>query len=158
VTIRPATSDDAAALGRLGALLVRTHHEFDSARFIPATAATARGYGSWLASQVIEPDIVMLVAEHAGDVIGYAYAGVEGPDYMLLRGPAGVVHDLVVDPSHRGHRVGQMLLDAAIAALSARGVPRIVLSTATQNERAQRLFARAGFRVTMLEMTREVED
>jgi len=30
-----------------------------------------------------------------------------------------------------------------------------VLSTAEQNEPAQRLFARAGFRRTMIEMTRE---
>jgi hypothetical protein len=33
-----------------------------------------------------------------------------------------------------------------------------VLSTAEQNESAQRLFASAGFRRTMIELTRELDD
>ena len=36
---------------------------------------------------------------------------------MALRGPAGLFHDLVVDPAHRGNGIGQMLLDATLAAL-----------------------------------------
>jgi ribosomal protein S18 acetylase RimI-like enzyme len=66
------------------------------------------------------------------------------------------MHDLVVDPAHRGRGVGKMLLDAALAALEARGAPRVLLATAEQNVAAQRLFTRAGFRRTMIEMTREL--
>jgi ribosomal protein S18 acetylase RimI-like enzyme len=77
---------------------------------------------------------------------------------MALRGPAGVVYDIVVDPAHRGQGVGRMLLDATIEALHARGVPRVVLSTAERNGLAQRFFIRAGFRPTMVEMTRELND
>ena len=155
ITVRPAAPEDAPALGRLGALLVRTHHDFDPARFIAATPRTERGYASWLGRQLAEPDIVVLVAEREGEVLGYAYAGVEGPDYMALRGPAGVLHDIVVDPAHRGHGVGRLLLDATLAALRDRGARQVVLSTAVRNVAAQRLFARAGFRRTMVEMTRE---
>jgi ribosomal protein S18 acetylase RimI-like enzyme len=50
-----------------------------------------------------------------------------------------------------------MLLSATVAALRVRGAPRVVLSTAERNESAQRLFARAGFRRTMIEMTRELD-
>jgi ribosomal protein S18 acetylase RimI-like enzyme len=75
---------------------------------------------------------------------------------MSLRGPAGVLNDIVVDPAHRGGGIGRMLLDATIAELKARDVPRVVLSTAEQNEAAQHLFERAGFRRTMIEMTREI--
>ena len=99
----------------------------------------------------------MLVAERDGQVLGYTYAGVEGWDYMSLRGPAAVLYDIVVDPAHRGRGVGQMLLEAALGALATRGAPRVVLSTAERNESAQRLFARAGFRRTMIEMTRELD-
>jgi ribosomal protein S18 acetylase RimI-like enzyme len=134
---------------------VRTHHDFDPQRFIAATPRTEHGYASFLETQLEEPNIVILVAEQGGEVIGYTYAGVEGYDYMALRGPAGVLYDIVVDPVHRGHGVGRMLLDATLAALEARGVPRIVLETAERNEPAQRLFTRAGFRPTMVEMTRE---
>lgn len=155
VTIRPATPADLPALGRLGALLVRTHHDFDPLRFIAATPQTEHGYASYLGTQLAEPGAVVLVAEREGEVLGYAYGRVEGNDYMSLRGPAGVLHDIVVDPAHRAGGVGGSLLDAALAALTARGAPRVVLQTAERNEAAQRLFARAGFRRTMVEMTRE---
>lgn len=155
VSIRPAAPADLEAVGRLGALLVRLHHGLDPDRFIAATPQTERAYGSFLGTQLDEPNIVVLVAERDGEVVGYTYAGVEGTDYMALRGPAGVVHDIVVDPAHRGHGVGRVLLDATLEALEAKGAPRIVLSTAERNEPAQRLFARAGFRRTMIEMTRE---
>jgi ribosomal protein S18 acetylase RimI-like enzyme len=158
VTIRRAAPADTPALGRLGALLVRVHHDLDPERFIAATSRTENGYGSFLGTQLDEPTIVILVAERDGEVIGYTYAGVEGTDYMSLRGPAGVLHDIVVDPVHRGQGVGRMLLDAALEALRARGAPRVVLSTAEQNSAAQRLFTHAGFRPTMIEMTRELDD
>jgi len=157
-TIRRASRDDTLALGRLGALLVRTHHDFDPKRFIPATAQTERGYGAFLASQVDNENVVVLVAEEGGEVIGYAYAGLEGMDYMSLRGPAGALYDIVVDPSHRRHGIGRQLLEATLAELRARGAPRVVLSTAEQNVTAQQLFAHAGFRRTMIEMTRELDE
>jgi len=157
VRIRPAMPADLKAVGRLGALLVRTHHDFDPDRFVAATPRTEHGYGSFLGTQLEEPNIIVLVAERDGEVIGYTYAGVEGTDYMSLRGPAGVLYDIVVDPAHRGQGVGRVLLDATLEALKAKGAPRVVLSTAERNEPAQRLFARAGFRRTMIEMTRELD-
>jgi ribosomal protein S18 acetylase RimI-like enzyme len=158
VNIRPATPKDVPTIGRLGALLVREHHDFDPQRFIAATAQTEKGYGSFLGTQLAEPDIVILVAERGGEVIGYTYSGVEGTDYMSLRGPAGVMYDIVVDPDHRKQGVGRMLVDATLEALKKKGAPRVVLSTAERNAAAQRLFDRAGFRRTMIEMTRELKD
>jgi ribosomal protein S18 acetylase RimI-like enzyme len=156
IVIRPATTADLEAVGRLGAILVRTHHDFDPKRFMAASARTERGYASFLGSQLREKDVILLVAEQHGEVVGYSYAAVEGRDYMSLRGPAGVLHDIVVAPEQRRHGVGSVLLDATLRALESRGVPQIVLSTAALNEGAKRLFARAGFRETMVEMTREV--
>jgi ribosomal protein S18 acetylase RimI-like enzyme len=156
ISVRPAAPGDLQTIGRLGALLVRLHHEFDPQRFIEAMPQTEHGYASYLGGQLAEKNVVLLVAERDGDVLAYSYAGVEGYDYMSLRGPAGVLYDIVVDPAHRGHGVGRLLLDATLAALEARGAPRVVLSTAEKNEAAQRLFARAGFRPTMIEMTREL--
>ena len=156
VTTRTATSADLPVIGRLGTLLVRLHHDFDPQRFIAATPGTEKGYGSFLGTQLEAPNVIVLVAEQSGEVLGYSYAGVEGYDYMSLRGPAGILYDIVVDPDHRGAGVGRMLLEATLAALAALGAPRVVLSTAERNEPAQRLFARTGFRRTMIEMTREM--
>ncbi|HEY2378267.1 MAG TPA: GNAT family N-acetyltransferase [Gemmatimonadaceae bacterium] len=156
IIVRRATLNDMPTVGRLGALLVRTHYEFDKKRFIPATRHTAEGYGHFLGTQLEDPDVCVLVAEQDGDVIGYTYAAVEGKDWMSLRDSAGVIHDIIVDPDRRQHGVGRKLLDATLAFLKERGSPRVVLSTAEQNEPAQRLFERAGFRRTMIEMTREL--
>jgi len=114
VGIRRATPADTPATGRFGALLVREHHAFDPQRFIAATSGTEGAYGSYLGTQLAKPNIIILVAERDGEVIGYTYAGVEGNDYMALRGPAGVLYDIVVDPRHRRQGVGRMLLDATL--------------------------------------------
>jgi ribosomal protein S18 acetylase RimI-like enzyme len=158
VNIRPAAPRDVPTIGRLGALLVREHHDFDPQRFIAATPRTQDQYGGYLGTQLEEPNIVILVAEQDGKVIGYTYSGVEGNDYMSLRGPAGVMYDIVVDPDHRQQGIGRMLVDATLEALKRKGAPRVVLSTAERNTAAQRLFDRAGFRRTMIEMTRELKD
>ena len=89
--------------------------------------------------------------------MGYAYATIEGYDYMALRGPAAVIQDIIVDPHSRGRGFGRQLLHAMLEALRTSGSPQVVLSTAERNQAAQRLFASAGFRRTMVEMTRELE-
>lgn len=156
--IRRATPADLPDIGRLGALLVKEHYDFDQQRFLAARPGTPEGYASFMSAQLEDTDKAVLVAEDDGDVIGYAYAVVEGYDYMALRGPAGVLHDLIIDPEHRGRGVGLLLLDAALQFFRSRGVPRVLLSTAERNEGAQRLFTRMGFRRTMIEMTRELDD
>jgi ribosomal protein S18 acetylase RimI-like enzyme len=133
------------------------HHDLDSKRFVAATPHTEEAYASFVRSQLGEPSVIVRVAERGGEVLGYTYAGVEGHDYMSLRGPAGIIYDIVVDPVHRGRGIGRFLLDAVLAALEAKGARQVVLSTAERNRDAQRLFARAGFRRTMIEMTFEPE-
>jgi ribosomal protein S18 acetylase RimI-like enzyme len=157
-TIRRATPADLPGIGRLGALLGEEHYDFDPQRFLPARPGTPEGYASFISTQLEDPDKAVLVADDKGDVVGYAYAAVEGYDYMALRGPAGVLHDVIVDPKHRGCGVGRLLVDAMLAFLSSRGVPRVVLSTAERNEAAQQLFSSLGFRRTMIEMTLELDN
>ena len=156
--VRRATPADLPSIGRLGALLVAEHYDFDPQRFLAARPETPAGYASFISTQLEEPDKAVLVADEDGEVIGYAYAAAEGYDYMALRGPAGVLHDIIVAPGLRGRGVGRLLLEAALEFLRSRGVPRVVLSTAEKNEGAQRLFASMGFRRTMIEMTRELDD
>jgi ribosomal protein S18 acetylase RimI-like enzyme len=155
ITVRRAEPRDTAALGRLGALLMAVHYAYDADRFIAPGDGAEALYGGFLASQMDRGDAVVLAAEQEGAVLGYAYGALEGNDWLALRGPAGVVYDLIVDPARRSAGVGRMLLKAMLDALTGLGAPRIVLFTATQNAAAQRLFAAAGFRATMIEMTRE---
>lgn len=155
--IRRATAADGESLGRLGALLVQEHHEFDRRRFLAPTSETPAGYAAFLRSQLDNPHASLLVAEQDGRVVGYAYGTIEGTDFMALRGPAAVLHDLIVDAGYRDRGVGRALLEAMLGAFAPLA-PRVVLSTAQQNGPAQRFFERVGFRRTMVEMTRELKD
>ncbi|HEX2725869.1 MAG TPA: GNAT family N-acetyltransferase, partial [Beijerinckiaceae bacterium] len=74
IKVRPAVSADTPALGRLGALLVALHHEFDPDRFIAATRATEQSYASFLDGELTRAHAIVLVAERSGAVLGYAYA------------------------------------------------------------------------------------
>lgn len=157
LVIRPAERVDLPRLGRLGSLLVEEHHDFDPQRFLATSPRMPAEYAGFLDTQLEAPDAIMLVAHIDEDVIGYLYATVQGVDYMTLRGPAAMIHDLIVDPEYRSRGVGEALIEAALQALAARGAPRAVLMTAARNTEAQRLFGRLGFRPTMIEMTREFD-
>jgi hypothetical protein len=82
-------ASDLPRLGRLGALLVEAHHEFDSQRFLAPNGRTPADYASFLRTKLEDPDAAILVAEAHGDVIGYAYAAVQEYDYTSLRGAGG---------------------------------------------------------------------
>ena len=157
IVIRRATESDLPTLGRLGALLVQTHYDFDKQRFMAPGTNPAEGYGRFLGSQLNEKDAIVLVAERAGVVVGYIYAALEPRSWKELREPAGFIHDVAVDESSRRTGVATALVEAAIEWLRARGAPRVLLSTAERNSAALSLFSHLKFRRTMIEMTRELQ-
>jgi GNAT superfamily N-acetyltransferase len=156
VTVRVATSGDRDILGHLGAALTRLHHADDPKRFIHVEHPEA-GYGRFLVSQLSNPNGVVMVAEQDGDVIGYVFAEVESTNWMELRGPCGIIHDVYVDEPARRVGAGHELLRAAIAWIRSKGRSQVVLLTKTRNEHARRLFTSLGFRSTMIEMTLDLD-
>jgi Acetyltransferase (GNAT) family len=82
----------------------------------------------------------VLVAEAEPIVIGYVCAGIEDVDYVSLRGPAGVIYDLVLDEAYRRRGVGSLLLDAALAALATRGASLTVLQKRKERRGAKPLY------------------
>lgn len=154
VHIRAVRQKDLPAVSALAAGLVRLHHRWDARRFM-LIEPVEQGYGSWLASQLEEPGTVLLVAEAGGAIAGYLYGGLEERDWMLLRDACGMIHDVYVDPAFRRRGIARRLMGAGIAALHAKGAPRVGLNTATQNVEGQALFRSLGFRATLVEMMRE---
>jgi GNAT superfamily N-acetyltransferase len=155
-TIRRAEARDAATLGVLGASLMQTHFAFDPLRFLVAGEHADRWYASFLRAELDNRDAAIFVAEIDERLVGYVFAGLEPLSWKELRGPAGFIHDVVIEESARGSGAGTALVEAASAWLRDRGVPRVLLWTAERNHGAQRLFERLGFRRTMVEMTREL--
>ena len=156
MVIRKATGADGEALGRLGALLMDVHYNFDRRRFLEPGSDAAPGYRRFLISQLKARDAVILVAELDGSVAGYCYAGIEPLSWKELRDTAGFIHDLALDPAARRKGAGRALVNAAIEWCRERGMTRVMLWTSTSNDAARRLFEQSGFRPTMTEMTLEL--
>jgi ribosomal protein S18 acetylase RimI-like enzyme len=153
ISIRRATSADLDGAAALAARLVVMHHEVDPERFfLPDNVE--QGYAHWFRHELARREAVILVALAGDEIIGYAYGTLEARDWNLLLDRHAAIHDIFVVDSARGRGAGLLLMQAIIGELEALGAPRIVLSTMVGNQNAQRLFERAGFRRTMLEMTR----
>lgn len=156
VSIRRATTADLPALGELGALLMRTHFEFDEQRFMAPGDDAEEGYAWFLGTQLDDDSVAVFVAERGGELVGYVYAGIEPLSWKELREECGFIHDVVVHHRGRGVGVASKLIETAVEWLASRGMPRVVLWTADRNTDARRVFDRMGFRRTMVEMTREL--
>ena len=156
MNIRPAQQSDREPLGRLGAMLMTLHYNFDRQRFLAPHKGVEQGYGSFLSGMIDSEDSVVLVAEDEGAIIGYVFAALEPLSWKELRGPAGFIHDVAVVDESRRHGVATALLEAAMAWLRDHGAPRVLLGTASANTKAHALFRKLGFRDTMIEMTKEL--
>ena len=154
--IRRATADDRSALGELGAVLIRAHHNFDPLRFLAPGSNPAEGYGRFLASQLEDDESAVFVADRGGQLLGYVYASLEGRSWRELRDACGFVDDVAVREDERRTGVATALLEASFDWMREHGAPRVILWSAEQNQSGQRLFERLGFRRTMVELTREL--
>lgn len=95
---------------------------------------------SELAAWDVDPGETLLVEERDGDVVGFG--GVEistGWEHADLFGP-------LVDPEHRGQKLGAVLLEASIERAEARGAERVIASVGARNLNGRLLLERAGFR------------
>jgi ribosomal protein S18 acetylase RimI-like enzyme len=154
--IRKAQRRDLESLGRLGAMLMRTHYQFDRQRFLAPGTGTESGYARFLGSVLESSEDCVFVAEEEARVVGYVFAALEPLSWKELRGPAGFIHDVAVAEEFRRSGTGRKLMEVAIGWLRERGAPRVMLGTAAANDAAQSLFHQLGFRTTMLEMTKEL--
>jgi ribosomal protein S18 acetylase RimI-like enzyme len=82
-----------------------------------------------------------LVAEHGDRIVGFAMAGEQhdGPD------GSGEIYAIYVDPDHWGTGAGRLLMDTAVAHLTATGPRPVVLWALDGNARADRFYRRYGF-------------
>ena len=155
VIVRAAEPRDLASIGVLAGRLVRQHYGFDAQRFMLIPNVEA-GYARFFTSELSNPDALILAAEQAGTLVGYAYARLEPRDWNALLDSCGALHDIFVDDDVRRQGVARQLVAAVRERLREKGAPRLVLHTASKNVAARQFFAALGFRETMVELTAEL--
>jgi ribosomal protein S18 acetylase RimI-like enzyme len=156
IMVKAAKAGDLPALGKMAGGLVRLHHTYDARRFMLPPDVEA-GYRWWFGKELRNKKARILVATTVrGRVLGYAYARLEPTDWNALRESCCALHDLWVEPRSRQGGIARQLVDGICAWATEHGAPRVVLSSASANKTAQKFFKQAGFRPTMVEMTREI--
>jgi GNAT superfamily N-acetyltransferase len=156
--VRDATPEDLPAVGQLAGQLVRMHHAYDPSRWMLVDGVEA-GYARFFASQLGARETVILVAENEqnGDIVGYAYAGLEDRNWAELRDACARLHDVFVIERVRRQGLAGRMLRECIERLTALGAPLAVTTTAFQNEGSQALLRSLGFRPAALEMARDLK-
>jgi ribosomal protein S18 acetylase RimI-like enzyme len=93
------------------------------------------------------PRATFLVATKKGEIVGDAIA-------LIRRGsatsPSGRIYSIVVDPAHRGEKIGQKLMARLLDGLKQRKVARVSLEVDKSNAGAIGLYERLGFRISSL--------
>lgn len=145
-TIRPATSDDAAALAKLAAAtFVETFGHLYAPADLDSFLAADKTEESY-ARLLLDPDVFALLAVVEADrPVGFAVAGPCKLPVPDLEPTAGELRELYVLASHQGQRLGTRLLEAALNVLHERGRAPLYVGVWSQNEGAQRLYGRYGF-------------
>jgi len=97
------------------------------------------------AHEFTKPGNAFRVAEDDEGLLGYCHVG---PVTLPLEpgAPATELHQLYLAERGKGSGAAQVLMDWAIATARAGDAARIVLSVYVDNHRAQRFYARYGFR------------
>ncbi|MBW4670791.1 MAG: GNAT family N-acetyltransferase [Cyanomargarita calcarea GSE-NOS-MK-12-04C] len=154
--IRPATPDDVLAVLPMVAKICALHETWDNAKygFLPNPE---QGYERWLKRLATQERSVFLVAEDEGRLLGFVVATVEKeiPVYRLEE--YAFVHDLWVEAEYRKQGVARELIMQTVERFQNLGVKQIRLDTVAINEAARRLFASCGFRISTIEMLKELE-
>jgi ribosomal protein S18 acetylase RimI-like enzyme len=135
LTVRPATAADDAALRGLDAIA------WDPGTGFPSVQAQQRP--AFFSAD--DDPAHTLVADRGGTVVGYVRT--RPPTPLPENAHVWGIEGFAVHPAERGRGTGAMLLDALARQAAAAGIRKLSLRVLATNERAQRVYARAGYEV-----------
>lgn len=143
LTIRRATTDDAAAIGRIQVSTWRTAYaEIMPAEFLAGLDAE-RSAAAWRSRVAGDPSTLVLVGLDGEEVAGFASGGKSRDvDAGLF---AGELYAIYLDPARWQRGAGRQLHDHALEALRVAGYSELTLWVLADNARARRFYERAGW-------------
>jgi ribosomal protein S18 acetylase RimI-like enzyme len=134
VTLRPAVSGDAPAIGAVFDAAV--HAGWTFLGDVVAEPMFTREDWDELVADHQPPNVLLVAVDEMDGVVGYAAAHPEDGEMFLL----------FVHPAYAGRGIGRTLLAAADDALRAAGCRKAFLFVHEQNRRALAVYAAAGYR------------
>ena len=107
------------------------------------------GAADFFAGLLANDHHLLLVAESAGNTIGYVWCEERQStdSFHRLGAHTGYIHHVAVMPDHRRAGVGRQLIAEAIAKLKKRGATRVGVDFWSFNDRARAFFTGLGFAV-----------
>lgn len=158
--IRPATVNDLPAVLPMVAKICAFHEKLDPAKY-GFRPNPAERYRNWLTERATDPRAVFLVADAAAKgeaqhLVAFLIGTVEREISIYRLPEYGFIHDLWVEENYRNEGIARQMVELALEKFRAIGVAQVRLDTAAANEPARALFARSGFRPSVVEMLIEL--
>ena len=145
LTIRRAEVIDAAALTRFAEESFRDAFEqFNSVEDMASYVAGAFG-AELQRAEITNPDAIVLLAESAGEIAGYAQLLLSARPREVRAEPAIELQRFYIDREHHGSGIAQRLMRAALAAAAERGAAAVWLGVWEHNGRAISFYRKLGF-------------
>lgn len=155
--IRPATSQDAAAIARLWEALVAYHQTLDEG--LPAAAPDGGTlYARRLTDRLDDTHTRVLVAEEAGEVVGYVLGViVDVVPEMFTQAYSGFLADIYVDEAYRGKGIGRALVESLAQWFTERDVRYYEWYVAAHNATGRAFWNAIGGREMMIRMRQDLK-
>ncbi len=147
VTIRPAQSDDAAALAHLAERTFRdTFTEEDN--HADMELHCAENFGVAIQRQdILAPNDVILLAEIDDQLVAFAQVRLHSPKACVAAQRPSELHRLYVEKAWHGRGVAHQLMPQVLAKATQTGADAIWLGVWEENPRAISFYRKYGFNV-----------
>ena len=133
ISTRLANGGDLDAVARL----------FDGYRQFYGKTSNVEGAEAFLGARIAASDSTIIVAEQAGDVVGFTQLYPSFTSVGMAR--IFILNDVFVASESRGTGAGRALLDAAAHYAREAGAVRLTLTTQVTNARAQSVYEANGW-------------
>ena len=130
--------------------------EFDPALYALHPDADRR-FRLWIGAVIADPRATLLVAEDAGQIVGFLYATIEKDLPIFLHDEFALVHEWWIEPAFRGRGAGKSLLAHAAAEFARAGVHQLRVRPAAADEEVCAVLHRCGFRPGVVELVKDLK-
>ena len=153
ISVRKATSSDLPEIINLWKELMDFHSNLDS--FYTRSKDGHVKFLEWIQKELENDSSELLVADSAGEIVGYIKIGVSDYPPVFELKQYGMIADTAVATEYRRQGIGALLLENAMDWFNERNIHRIELRVANVNPISGQFWQKMGFSPYMTTMFKE---